>query len=66
MTGALIRFGGAPGNMAVIGDKHSGQATLANVWGKMSRWSQLTAVTLARITPSHSVMKVCQLMPVPP
>lgn len=34
MTGALIRFGGAPGNMSVIGDKHSGQATLANVWGK--------------------------------
>lgn len=34
MTGALIRFGGAPGNMAVAGDKNSGQALLTNVWGK--------------------------------
>ena len=34
MTGALIRFGGAPGNMSIHGDKSSGQAILTNVWGK--------------------------------
>ncbi|GAA0479067.1 MULTISPECIES: type 4 pilus major pilin [Tatumella] len=34
MTGALIRFGGAPGNMAIMGDKSSGQAILNNLWGK--------------------------------
>lgn len=46
MTGALIRFGGAPGNMAIVGDKQSGQATLANVWGKN--------VTLAPVDSNNS------------
>ncbi|WRH23551.1 prepilin (plasmid) [Pantoea sp. JZ29] len=33
MTGALIKFGGAPGSMAVIGTKASGSASLNNTWG---------------------------------
>lgn len=32
MTGTLIKFGGAPGSMSVIGDKDSGTATLQNIW----------------------------------
>ncbi|WP_241572859.1 type 4 pilus major pilin [Rosenbergiella nectarea] len=33
MIGSLIQFGGAPGNMSVIGDKTKGNARLHNVWG---------------------------------
>ncbi|MGQ6146074.1 type 4 pilus major pilin [Serratia sp. IR-2025] len=33
MTGALIQFGGAPGNMTVVGTKSSGTAKLQNTWG---------------------------------
>ncbi|AUX71435.1 type 4 pilus major pilin [Erwinia pyrifoliae] len=33
MIGALIQFGGVPGNMSIIGDKSSGKAHLQNVWG---------------------------------
>ena len=33
MTGALVQFGGAPGSMAVIGTKSSGNASLNNRWG---------------------------------
>ncbi|PUA41485.1 prepilin [Pseudomonas protegens] len=33
MTGALVQFGGVPGNITVNGEKSSGNATLANSWG---------------------------------
>lgn len=33
MTGTLLQFGGAPGNMAIVGEKSSGNAKLQNVWG---------------------------------
>jgi len=32
MTGTLIKFGGAPGSMSVIGARDSGTATLQNIW----------------------------------
>ncbi|OCQ52562.1 hypothetical protein Ppb6_02298 [Photorhabdus australis subsp. thailandensis] len=33
MTGTLVQFGGAPGNMTINGDKSSGNAKIANGWG---------------------------------